>query len=48
MANQTKIKMESIRVMSTVNDLGMTDAEFAAMFDSMTPEEREAFLKFYG
>ena len=28
----------------TVNDLGMTDAEFAAMFDSMTPEEREAFL----
>lgn len=28
----------------TVNDLGMTDAEFAAMFDSMTPEEREAFI----
>ena len=28
----------------TVNDLGMTDAEFAEMFDSMTPEEREAFL----
>ena len=28
----------------TVNDLGMTDAELAAMFDSMTPEEREAFL----
>ena len=28
----------------TVNDLGMTDAEFAAMFDSMTQEEREAFL----
>ena len=28
----------------TVNDLGMTDAEFAEMFDSMTPEEREAFI----
>lgn len=28
----------------TVNDLGMTDAEFAEMFDSMTQEEREAFI----
>ena len=28
----------------TVNDFGMTDAEFAEMFDSMTPEEREAFI----
>ena len=32
----------------TVDDFGMTDAEWAAMFEAMTPEEREALLKFYG